>query len=161
MFWSRLRDLHPRGISPAVYKTAAVATEPHRRCNFGFSIGDWRLLRRAKVVEHQGNAPCIPVWKTGVCLSTPMLELESRAGFAPASAVLRTAACAARLTGHSKLVRKPGFAPGPSASQAEMLLLHHNPEMEIQIGALTWICTTNFRLRTAVCTSAYTLRAMK
>src|SRR2546426_7066203 len=27
-----------------------------------------------------------------------------------------------------KMVRKPGLAPGPSASQAEMLLLHHNPE---------------------------------
>ena len=27
-----------------------------------------------------------------------------------------------------KLVRKPGFAPGPSVSQTEMLLLHHNPD---------------------------------
>ena len=26
------------------------------------------------------------------------------------------------------MVRKPGFAPGPSASRAEMLLLHHNPD---------------------------------
>jgi hypothetical protein len=26
------------------------------------------------MVEHQGIAPCIPVWKTGVYLSTPMLE---------------------------------------------------------------------------------------
>ena len=34
--------------------------------------------------------------------------------------------------GPSKLVRKPGFAPGPSASQAEMLLLHHNPELKIR-----------------------------
>ena len=25
------------------------------------------------MVEHQGIAPCIPVWKTGVYLSTPML----------------------------------------------------------------------------------------
>ena len=23
--------------------------------------------------EHQGNAPCTPAWKAGVCLSTPML----------------------------------------------------------------------------------------
>ena len=31
------------------------------------------------MVEHQGIAPCIPVWKTGVYLSTPMLEkMESR-----------------------------------------------------------------------------------
>ena len=31
--------------------------------------------------EHQGSAPCIPVWKTGVYLSTLMLdEMESRAG---------------------------------------------------------------------------------
>jgi hypothetical protein len=27
-----------------------------------------------------------------------------------------------------EMVRKPGFAPGPSPSQGEMLLLHHNPE---------------------------------
>ena len=29
----------------------------------------------------------------------------------------------------SEMVRKPGFAPGPSPSQGEMLLLHHVPEM--------------------------------
>ena len=27
-----------------------------------------------------------------------------------------------------KVVRKPGFAPGPSPSQGEMLLLHHDPD---------------------------------
>ena len=27
-----------------------------------------------QMVEHQGSAPCIPVWKTGVYLSTPMLD---------------------------------------------------------------------------------------
>ena len=33
--------------------------------------------------EHQGSAPCIPVWKTGVYLSTLMLgEMESSAGIA-------------------------------------------------------------------------------
>jgi hypothetical protein len=31
-------------------------------------------VRVAEMVEHQGIAPCIPVWKTGVCLSTPMPE---------------------------------------------------------------------------------------
>ena len=42
--------------------------------------------------EHQGSAPCIPVWKTGVYLSTPMLEeRESRAGIAPAFAPLQDA----------------------------------------------------------------------
>jgi hypothetical protein len=46
----------------------------------------------------QGSAPCIPVWKVlahgqGVYLSTLMVEeMESRAGIAPASAVLQTAA---------------------------------------------------------------------
>ena len=35
---------------------------------------DWEM------VGHQGIAPCIPVWKTGVCLSTLMPEeVESRA----------------------------------------------------------------------------------
>jgi hypothetical protein len=28
--------------------------------------------------EHQGSAPCIPVWKTGVYLSTPMLAGKLR-----------------------------------------------------------------------------------
>jgi hypothetical protein len=42
---------------------------------------------------HEGSAPSIPVWKTGVYLSTLMPgEMESRAGIAPASAVLQTAA---------------------------------------------------------------------
>jgi hypothetical protein len=45
-----------------------------------------------KMDEHQGSAPCIPVWKTGVYLSTPMLEeMESRAGIAPAFAPLQDA----------------------------------------------------------------------
>jgi hypothetical protein len=30
------------------------------------------ISRRVKMDEHQGIAPCIPVWKTGVYLSTPM-----------------------------------------------------------------------------------------
>ena len=50
-------------------------------------------VRVAEMVEHQGIAPCIPVWKTGVCLSTLMPdEMESRTGIAPVSAVLQTAA---------------------------------------------------------------------
>ena len=38
------------------------------------------------------------------------------------------------------MVRKPGFAPGPSASQAEMLLLHHNPVLnaEFRIQNAEW-----------------------
>jgi hypothetical protein len=28
----------------------------------------------------------------------------------------------------SEMVRKPGFAPGPSRSQREVLLLHHDPD---------------------------------
>src|SRR2546423_14060042 len=48
---------------------------------------------RRRLDEHQGSAPCIPVWKTGVYLSTLMLgEMQSRAGIAPASAVLQNAA---------------------------------------------------------------------
>jgi hypothetical protein len=50
-------------------------------------------FRVVKLVEHQGIAPFIPVWKTSVYLSTPMLgEMESRAGIAPASAALQAAA---------------------------------------------------------------------
>ncbi len=42
---------------------------------------------------HVGNAPTIPVWKTGVYLSTLMLgEMESRVRFALTYAVLQTAA---------------------------------------------------------------------
>ena len=58
------------------------------------------LSHTGEMVEHQGIAPCIPVWKTGVYLSTLMLgKLESRAGIAPAFAVLQTAAWADRPTG--------------------------------------------------------------
>jgi hypothetical protein len=40
------------------------------------------------MVEHQGIAPCIPVWKNGVYLSTPMLEeMESRTGITPFAAL--------------------------------------------------------------------------
>ena len=57
-----------------------------------------------QMVEHQGSAPGIPVCKTGVYLSTSIPgEMESRAGIAPASAVLQTAACAARPTGWKTL----------------------------------------------------------
>src|SRR5438105_10774903 len=35
------------------------------------------------MVEHQGSAPCIPVWKTGVYLSTPMLDGVARRAGAP------------------------------------------------------------------------------
>jgi hypothetical protein len=35
-------------------------------------------VRIARMVEHQGIAPCIPVWKTGACLSTPMLGKENQ-----------------------------------------------------------------------------------
>ena len=63
------------------------------------------------MVEHQGIAPCIPVWKTGVYLSTPMLEkMECRARVALAWAVLQTAAWAARPTGHLIKVRAEAFA---------------------------------------------------
>ena len=46
-----------------------------------------------KMDGHESNALSISVWKTDVFLSTPMPEeMESRAGIAPASAVLQTAA---------------------------------------------------------------------
>ena len=42
---------------------------------------------------HEGIARAIPVWKTGVYLSTLMPgEMESRAGIAPAFAALQAAA---------------------------------------------------------------------
>jgi len=56
------------------------------------------ISRRVKMDEvlahgHKGSAPWIPVWKTGVYLSTLMLEeMESRAGIASASAVLHATA---------------------------------------------------------------------
>jgi len=44
----------------------------HSRFNWGKWLAKPKPWRR--LVEHQGIAPCIPVWKTGVYLSTPMLE---------------------------------------------------------------------------------------
>jgi hypothetical protein len=60
-----------------------------------------KVCNPIRLDEHRGIAPRIPVWKTGVYLSTLMLE----------------------------------------------------------IGALTWVCTTNLRLRKAACRTDYTLRA--
>lgn len=79
-----------------------------------------------------------------------------------------------RWSGVWELVRKPGFAPGLSRSQREVLLLHHNPDgasgrtrtdeyeftklalwllrhRGFETGALTWTCTTSLRLRRAAC----------
>jgi hypothetical protein len=36
-----------------------------------------RVARKEKLVEHEGSAPSTPVWKTGMFLSTPMLEIGS------------------------------------------------------------------------------------
>ena len=50
----------------------------------------------------------------------------------------------------SGLVRKPGFAPGPSRSQREVLLLHHNPagppsrSRPAKAGALGRTCTDEY-----------------
>ena len=40
-----------------------------------------------------------------------------------------------------QMVRKPGFAPGPSLSQREVLLLHHNPDKN---GAPGRTCTDEY-----------------
>ena len=66
-----------------------------QRPTFTSTVRD--LCRRAgftwEMDGHEGSAPSIPVWKTGVCLSTLMPEeLESRAGIAPAFAALQAAA---------------------------------------------------------------------
>jgi hypothetical protein len=43
------------------------------------------------MVEHESNALSIPVWKTGVSLSTPMLEIDRISlRSEPAEAVLQT-----------------------------------------------------------------------
>ena len=70
--------------------TRLVAVRQHLRpC--GVSAGKPDSL--GKMDGHEGSAPSTPVWKTDVCLSTPMPEgMESRAGIAPASAALQAAA---------------------------------------------------------------------
>ena len=49
----------------------------------------------------------------------------------------------------SEMVRKPGFAPGPSPSQGEMLLLHHDPDLKLEprVG----LAPTNTGLRNPPC----------
>ena len=53
-----------------------------------------RVAKKAKLVEHEGIAPSTPVWKTGMFLSTLMLEwkLESRVGVAPTWTALQAVA---------------------------------------------------------------------
>ena len=61
---------------------------------------------------HEGSAPSTPVWKTGVCLSTPMPgKLESRARVALAWVVLQTTAWAVRPTGYEIEVQAGTFVP--------------------------------------------------
>lgn len=108
--WGRRRDLHSRGVSSAVYKTAAVAAEPRRRNNYrrrrvalcvliGASsrrllrwCGNWSSIRVLRPVFRFGRPACV---YQHLC----SMKLESRAGIAPAWAVLRTAAWADRPTG--------------------------------------------------------------
>src|ERR1035437_765738 len=69
-------------------------------------------VQLGEMVEYQGIAPCIPVWKTGVYLSTPMLgEMESRVSIALTCAVLQTAAWAARPTRHLKMSGRRAWPP--------------------------------------------------
>ena len=77
----------------------------------GVSAGTAGSIGEKEMVEHQGIAPCIAVWKTGVCLSTPMPgKLESRARVALAWVVLQTTAWAVRPTGCEIEVRTETFA---------------------------------------------------
>ena len=51
-----------------------------------------------------------------------------------------------------KLVRQPGVAPGPSPSQGEMLLLHHEPDLQLmEMGPLVGLAPTNTGLRNPPC----------
>ena len=71
------------------YDTKAELNRRSQACEVLTGTG----VRVARMVEHQGIAPRNPAWKAGMYLSTPMLaEMESRAGIAPAFAVLQTAA---------------------------------------------------------------------
>lgn len=68
-------------------------------------------------------------------VSLPGVGYEPTCGFEPRLNQLKCrtipANCQSRclLIQILKLVRKPGFAPEPSPSQGEMLLLHHDPEL--------------------------------
>lgn len=66
---------------------------PHRRADLAETFEPNRNSALREMDGHEGSAPSTPVWKTGVCLSTPMPDrLESRARVALAYVVLQTTA---------------------------------------------------------------------
>ena len=103
-------------------------------------VSFWRSV---KLVEHLGIATSIPVWKTGVYLSTPMLEtkLESRKGIAPLFAVLQTAAWAARPTGH-KIERGGDYRLRPRCLPLGVL----EPDLFSQLTQASVLPSLNARL---------------
>jgi len=68
----------------AVRKDRDAKAELNRRSQVCEALTGTGISRRVKWTGIRVSRPCIPVWKTGVCLSTPMPEeMESRAGVAP------------------------------------------------------------------------------
>lgn len=64
---------------------------------------------------HESNALSTPVWKTGVCLSTPVPDkMESRARVSLAYVVLQTTAWDVRPTGRDNKVRTEAFTSARS-----------------------------------------------
>ena len=83
--WSERRVSRPLPLAPEAsasllgyaLKKTPQRTEPGirpllRPCEV--SAGTPGSTGEDEMVEHQGIAPCIPVWKTGVYISTPMLN---------------------------------------------------------------------------------------
>ena len=99
--WSARRVTLPLALAPeASASLLGYALKNPKRTESGFQpllrpcgVSAGRLDSLGKMDGHESNALSISVWKTDVFLSTPMPEeMESRAGIAPASAVLQTAA---------------------------------------------------------------------
>jgi hypothetical protein len=80
--WSRRRDLHSRGARrPAVYETAAVAAEPHRRENGLPSIAPSRPNEklRFRISNQVPKVPfCEDVTRTAFQILFKMLSLLNR-----------------------------------------------------------------------------------
>lgn len=70
---SRLLRLHAQMAAATGFAPVRPGSEPGRL-----------LLPHAAMEQHGGSAPPTPVWKTGVCLSTPVLrKMVPRIGLAP------------------------------------------------------------------------------
>ena len=130
--WQGLEPASP-GLTPGC--SGAVELHPHSVSLFERKPTTRGPTKNCEQLGIAPNKPPVAIFLCATNSSNPNTGVEI---FVPGRGLLseqysawrkRRSRLSARRAFSFRLVRKPGFAPGPSPSQGEMLLLHHNPEM--------------------------------